>query len=191
MASQARIIRLPGLERRKEHGQDLSDWLDLGHTGEELRCLIQEEEQVGIVLSSVTAGQIDWLWKSYLPMGKVTIIDGDGGFGKTLVLGDIAARVTRNRPMPDGSPGVDGGVIMLNAEDDINDTLAPRLAAVGADLNRIRILETVPIYGENGQRSESPISLPRDIPTLERAVRQTRAKLVIVDPVMSYQRMTC
>jgi hypothetical protein len=186
VASQARIIHLPGLERRHEHGQDLSDWLDLGHSGEELRRLIQEEEQVGIVLSSVTAGQIDWLWKSYLPLGKVTIIDGDGGFGKTLVLGDIAARVTRNRPMPDGSPGVDGGVIMLNAEDDINDTLTPRLVAAGADLSRIRILETAPVFAENGHRSEAPISLPRDIPTLERAVRQTRAKLVIVDPVMSF-----
>ena len=72
------------------------------------------------------------------------ILDGDPGLGKSALTLDIAARITTGSPMPDGSPGVDGGVVVLNAEDDEADTIVPRLMAMNADLTRVRLLKTFP-----------------------------------------------
>src|SRR5271168_336182 len=59
-----------------------------------------------------------WLWPNWLPLGKLAILDGDPGLGKSTLLFDLAARVSNNGVMPDGSAGASGAVIILNAEDD-------------------------------------------------------------------------
>jgi len=84
-------------------------------------------------LSDVEPQSIRWMWKGYLPLGKLVVVDGDPGLGKSTVLLDIAARLTTARPMPDGTPGLDTpvGVVLLSAEDDAGDTLRPRLDAAG------------------------------------------------------------
>ncbi|HEX6817065.1 MAG TPA: AAA family ATPase [Ktedonobacterales bacterium] len=201
VSASVRVLELPNLPLKG----DVADWLEAGGTREELEKLSQsaplvsewtapgesessagEDDEVGFLLSSVQTEPIDWVWQSYVPLGKLTIIDGDGGFGKTLILGDLAARITRGLPMPDGTRGVSGGVVILNAEDGVEDTLRPRLEAAGADLDRVLILETAVSFDPSGARREAPISLPRDIPTLEKAVKRVGAKAVLIDPMMSF-----
>jgi hypothetical protein len=94
---------------------------------------------------------------------------------------DIAARITTGSPMPDGSPGVSGGVLILNAEDDEADTIIPRLMAMNADLTRVRILKT--FRGSEGERQPE---IPGDLAAIERAARSVDAKLVIIDPLMAF-----
>jgi len=92
-------------------------------------------------VSNVTARTIAFLWQSRLPLGKLAILDGDPGLGKSLVTLDLCARVSTGRCFPDGTPGIGpANVIVLNAEDANADTIAPRLRALGADLARVFVL---------------------------------------------------
>ena len=79
--------------------------------------------------------QIEWLWQGRIPLGKITILEGDPGVGKSLIALNIAACVSAGHPMPDGTPGIEGGVILIAPEDGAADTIKPRLEAVGGDLN--------------------------------------------------------
>ena len=83
--------------------------------------------------------------------------------------------------MPDASPGVSGGVLVLNAEDDEADTIVPRLAAMNADLPLVRILKTLP--GADGERQPE---IPGDLAAIERAAKSVDAKLIIIDPLMAF-----
>src|SRR3990172_3145876 len=88
-----------------------------------------------LCLADVVPKPVRWLWPGHIPLGKLTIIDGDPGLGKSLMTLDLAARTSTGSPMPDGSRGdVQGpaGVVLLTAEDDPEDTIRPRLHAAGA-----------------------------------------------------------
>ena len=142
-----------------------------------------EPAKRGVVtrLSDVETERLAWLWWSRLLLGKLNIVDGDPGQGKTTMLLDIAARVTTERDMPDGSPGVLGGVVILTAEDGLADTIRPRLENAGADLTRcVAITDIV-----EGDDSRLP-SIPADLDVVEAACRAIEAKLIIVDPLMAY-----
>ena len=89
----------------------------------------------GQLASEVIPRRVEWLWEGRIPLGKIAVLDGDPGLGKSAVTLDLAARVTTGSPMPDGSPGSNGGVLVLNAEDDEADTIVPRLAAMGREPN--------------------------------------------------------
>ena len=144
--------------------------------------VLREEEagQVGVLLSEVECERVAWLWPGRIPLGKITVLDGDPGLGKSTLALDLAARVTRGGLMPDGSPGVDGGVVILTAEDGLGDTVRPRLEAAGGDPTRVVALQTVGT-GDN----ERAVSL-ENLQALEQAIRRVGAKLVIVDPVMAF-----
>jgi len=86
-----------------------------------------DEEALGVFLSQVEAQPVHWLWQKRIPLGKITLLDGDPGMGKSLLAIDLAARVSSGLPMPDGTPGPQGGVIMIAPEDGAGDTLRPRL----------------------------------------------------------------
>src|SRR5262245_58757397 len=80
---------------------------------------------------------VRWLWPGYVPLGKMTLLDGDPGLGKSLLSLDLAARVTTGRSWPDGSAGAaPGNVLLVNCEDGLRDTVLPRLRALGGDLRR-------------------------------------------------------
>src|SRR5207253_2784907 len=96
-----------------------------------------------IVLSQIQSVPAHWLWPGWIPLGKLTVLDGDPGLGKSTLLLDLAARVTRGMPMPDGTPGRQGGVTLLTAEDSLADTVRPRLEAAGADPERVRAFSAV------------------------------------------------
>jgi len=133
-------------------------------------------------LSDVTPERIAWLWHGRVALGKVGLIDGDPGDGKSTLTIDIAARVSTGREMPDGTPGLPApaGVVLLSAEDGLADTVRPRLDAAGGDASRVVALECA----TDGERERS-ITLA-DLPMIEAAITRVNARLVIVDPLMAY-----
>jgi RecA-family ATPase len=125
------------------------------------------------------------LWGNYLFLGKVTVIDGDPGLGKSTAMVDIAARVTTHQPMPDGSRSdLDGpaSVLILSAEDGAGDTIRTRLEAAGADLERAIIWDCN--IDDNG--SELLPSLPEDISLMAELIQRHDVAMVTIDPIMAY-----
>jgi len=116
-----------------------------------------------------------------LPFGKLAILDGDPGLGKSLVTLDLCARVTTGRPFPDGTscPGP-ANVIVLNAEDGSADTIVPRLQALGADLDRIFVRHC------DDEPGALPLRLPSQIAALDHILATTHAKLVVIDPIVAF-----
>lgn len=141
-----------------------------------------------VCIADVKPERVQWLWHGRIPLGKVTLFQGDPGVGKSTVAFDISARVTNGADMPraDSEPTLAGNpaasVVLLTAEDGLGDTVRPRLEAAGADLNRVHAIQAV--TREDGQK-ELP-SLPRDIPLIEHTVRSRGAKLVVIDPITAY-----
>lgn len=134
-----------------------------------------------VQLQDVHSEPLSPLWDGYLYRGKLHLIEGDPGLGKSTVALDLAARVSRGGAMPDGSPGISpAGVVILSAEDGLADTIKPRLKAAGADLARI-----VALSGVVGRPGELP-ALPTDLDVLEAAIREVQAALVVVDPLVAY-----
>src|SRR5437763_160146 len=79
-----------------------------------------------------------WLWPDRVALGRLTLMDGDPGQGKSLLTLDLAARLTTGREWPDGyRSGEPANVLVLSGEDNMNDTVVPRLRAAGADLDRV------------------------------------------------------
>jgi hypothetical protein len=98
-----------------------------------------------IPMSTVKAEPVKWLWPGRIALGKITVIQGDPDVNKSFLTLDLAARVTRGTPWPD-APSTSaplGGVVLLTAEDDLADTVRPRLDAAGADVSRINVLQAV------------------------------------------------
>lgn len=134
-------------------------------------------------LDQVTPETVAWLWPGRIALGKLNLLDGDPGRGKTTLLLDIAARLTRGRPMPDGAPcATAGGVVILTGEDGIADTIVPRLQAAGADCGKCITVS----LRDAGDAVDYPLSIPTNLDELEIAVRHISAKLVIIDPLMAF-----
>jgi RecA-family ATPase len=134
-----------------------------------------------VLASAVETKPVTWLWKRRIPAGKVTMFDGDPDLGKSVVTLDIAARVSKGRKFPDGAPCEAGNVLVCNVEDGADDTIVPRLKAHGADLERVYLFSSVP--DEHG--GTRLLELPRDLAALEAKVRQRKARLLIIDPVLT------
>src|SRR5215204_3272622 len=141
-----------------------------------------EPEEVGKLLSGVEPEEVEWLWPSWLALGKLALVDGDPGLGKSAMTLDLAARVSAGKGFPDGATCEPAGVVLLSAEDGLADTIRPRLDAAGADVNRVLALATVP--DENGH--DRLLSIPDDIPLIEKGIRRVKARLVVVDPLMAF-----
>lgn len=139
-----------------------------------------------VSLADVEPERIDWLWDGHLPLGKPVILDGDPGVGKSTVVTDIAARVTTGSPMPDGSAGSKGGVLVLSAEDGLADTIRPRLDAAGADPARVITITGIKVPGGEDGPISRPVSIPGDLPAIEKVIVANDVKLAIVDVLMAY-----
>src|SRR5712692_5450815 len=93
-------------------------------------------------LGEIQPEPIQWLWPGRLAAGKLTLIDGDPGQGKSLMTLDLAARITTGREFPDGVPcGEPGSVVLVGSEDGVSDTIISRLRAAQADLSRVHIFD--------------------------------------------------
>ena len=133
-------------------------------------------------VSDVQPEAVEWLWPGRYARGKITLIDGDPGQGKSVLTMDSAARVTTGRDWPDGQRcPIRGSVLLLGAEDGLADTVRPRLDAAGADTNRVYAL---PLVGSSP--NEHQPSIPDDIDAIEAALVTTGAVLLVVDPLMAY-----
>lgn len=124
---------------------------------------------------------IDWLWRNWIALGKLAVLDGDPGLGKSTMLLDLAARVSNIGIMPDNSHGVSGNVIIMSAEDGPEDTIKPRLEAAGANEDRIINLSHVTIKGE-----ERPIEIPGDLLLIAQKIKDHDARLLIIDPLFAF-----
>jgi hypothetical protein len=133
-------------------------------------------------MSDVEARPVEWLWPGWIPLGKVTVLDGDPGLGKSTLLFDLAARVSRDGLMPDGAVGPVGASVLLSTEDGEADTIKPRLAAAGGDATRLFTLSAV--RGDDGE--ERAPEIPLDLPVIEAVVAERGARLLVIDPLMAY-----
>jgi hypothetical protein len=134
-------------------------------------------------LSDVVEKPVEWLWPGRLPLGRLCLLDGDPDRGKSLLALDLAARLTARLPMPDGYvPPEACSVLILAREDELDDTIVPRLRAAGADLSRIHFLEA----RLEPDGAELPIGFPRDCDLLRDSLAQTDARLIIIDPLVAY-----
>lgn len=162
------------------YGGDLSDLLDAGWGLDCFDALPEEDDLGAVVAANVVPRAISWAWSGYIPLGKITIIEGDPGDGKSMLSIDLAARWTSGLAMPDVSRhGGPWPVVMVTAEDDIEDTIAPRLRAAGADMSLVRLID-------HGTDETRPFSIAEDMPALYRTVMDAKAKIVILDPLMAF-----
>ncbi|QDT17097.1 AAA family ATPase [Alienimonas californiensis] len=144
------------------------------------------------MLCDVPRRPVRWLWPDRLAVGKLNLLAGEPDRGKSFLTCDLAARVTRGLPWPDGRGHAPlGTALMLNAEDAADDTLGPRFDAAGGDPSRLAVLEAVRDPG----RPERTFDLSRDLPRLDAALDRLAAlhpdgtappRLVVIDPRGAY-----
>jgi hypothetical protein len=173
-------------------GGDVSDWLDAGGTLEELKRLAAAAPVWApggrgagggaVRLADVQRESVEWLWHGRVARGKLTLIDGDPGLGKSLLTLDFARPVTTGGAWPDGqSCTVCGSVMLLGAEDGLADTVRPRLDAASVD---VQLVYALPMVGGGG--NEHQPCIPDDLEAIEEHLRATGAVMLVVDPLMAY-----
>lgn len=125
--------------------------------------------------SEVKQRKIEWLWYPYIPYGKITVLQGDPGEGKSTFILNIAALLTKGAKMPDGSGGGKPQTVVYQcAEDDIADTIKPRLVVAGADCEKIAY-----IIDDNNE-------LTFEDARIEEVLQKTKARLLVIDPIQAF-----
>jgi hypothetical protein len=201
VAASVKVVQLPGLAEK----QDVTDWVLAGGTREKLLALVEgcgEAEVAGppedegaearveglrpvlVTMDTVVPKDVDWLWQPWIPLGMLTLMDGDPGLGKSSLCLDLAARVSRGWGMPGSPEGVvtePAAVLLLSAEDSLSHTIRPRLDAADADPALICSLEAFKTC--DGER---PPILPFDVEEIETIIRDRNVRLVVIDPFLAY-----
>ena len=132
-------------------------------------------ETVKIIrMSDVELTPVDWLWKPYLPFGKLSVLQGNPGEGKTYFAMHLAAACTNGKLLPNMERMEPFNVIYQTAEDDLGDTVKPRLIEAGADLDRVLVID------------DSDVQLTLSDERIEKAIVENNARLVIIDPIQAY-----
>ena len=132
-------------------------------------------ETVKIIrMSDVELTPVEWLWKPYLPFGKLSVLQGNPGEGKTYFAMNLAAACTNGKLLPNMERMEPFNVIYQTAEDGLGDTVKPRLIEAGADLDRVLVID------------DSDVQLTLSDERIEKAIIENNAKLVIIDPIQAY-----
>ena len=127
-----------------------------------------------IRMSEVQQTEVEWLWYPYIPFGKLTIIQGNPGEGKTFFAMQLAAACTNRRFLPQMEPFEPFNMIFQTAEDGLGDTVKPRLLSAEADLERVLVIDD----------ADNPLTLADE--RIENAIRENNARLVIIDPLQAF-----
>ncbi|WP_066730906.1 AAA family ATPase [Cupriavidus sp. D384] len=163
--------------RRKANGHDYGDHAHFNGKAHTSMALLREG-------SDMTMKPIEWLWPGWLPKGKLILLAGQPGAGKTTITLSLAAALTRGTMWPDGSEIQRAGhVAMWTSEDDAEDTVVPRLSRMGANLNHFHH-----IYGARRPDGRTDIFDPAtDIPLLAEALAAApyHVDMLIIDPIVS------
>ena len=134
-----------------------------------------KKDSVKIIrMSDVELTPVDWLWKPYLPFGKLSVLQGNPGEGKTYFAMHLAAACTNGKLLPNMERMEPFNVIYQTAEDGLGDTVKPRLIEAGADLDRVLVID------------DSEVQLTLSDERIERAIIENNARLVIIDPIQAY-----
>lgn len=132
-------------------------------------------ETVKIIrMSDVELTPVEWLWKPYLPFGKLSVLQGNPGEGKTYFAMHLAAACTNGKLLPNMERLEPFNVIYQTAEDGLGDTVKPRLIEAGADLDRVLVID------------DSEVQLTLSDERIEKAIVENNARLVIIDPIQAY-----
>jgi hypothetical protein len=132
-----------------------------------------------VALSQISPERLQWLSPGRLAAGKITILDGDPGLGKSTLLCEFAARISRGDALPGGEPAPPRLVVLMSAEDDLYDTIRPRIDAAGGDTRRVIAISTLTSAGV-------PVAIPDDVPVLEGIMTQADVALLIIDPLVAF-----
>ena len=134
-----------------------------------------KKDSVKIIrMSDVELTPVEWLWKPYLPFGKLSVLQGNPGEGKTYFAMHLAAACTNGKLLPNMERMEPFNVIYQTAEDGLGDTVKPRLIEAGADLDRVLVID------------DSDVQLTLSDERIEKAIVENNARLVIIDPIQAY-----
>jgi len=189
-AKSVKIVHLPDLPEKG----DVVEWLQAGGTDEQWRRLLDESKpEPGkyadlVCLADVKPEPISWLWPGRIAIGKINLFAGDPGLGKSLLTVELAAHVSKGKPWPvDGSQCPRGDVLLLSAEDDLADTIRPRLDAAGADVNRVYALPMVAVDSGDGTDYRRCPSLVDDVERIGAMLADNPdIRLLTIDPISAY-----
>jgi hypothetical protein len=149
------------------------------------------DERLTRSLADLTPTKVKWVWRGWLPLGKVTILEGEPEEGKSVITLAWTAIVTQGREWPlttiDDEPlprdkTDPAGAVLVGIEDDLEDTVVPRLDAAGADRSRIHIVNQ-PLDDKGNPKA---FLIPDDVDRLRMAILETGAKLVVIDPITAF-----
>ena len=198
--ARVRVVELPGLPP----GGDVVDYIEASGDAMEPADIgaavvavaddtpyVDPADLIGgpvlVFASDVEAVNVEWLWHKRLPMGRTSLLVGSPGVGKSYVTCDMAARITTGTPWPDGAPCEAGSALFVTAEDDMADTIRPRLDACGADPTRVAQLVAVRRVDEDTGKPRDVMFTLADVPALEAALRLLPdCRLVVIDPIGSF-----
>jgi archaellum biogenesis ATPase FlaH len=133
-----------------------------------------DSSQEVVCLADVEPEEVDWLWHPYIPLGKVTSIEGDPGLGKSWMLMAILAALSKGEALFGTSGSDPATCLLVSAEDGLADTIRPRLDGLGADSRRIHAFAKTPVADEDG------------LAKLERHIQRLSPKIVVIDPLVAY-----
>ena len=134
-----------------------------------------------MLMSSVSPVPVQWLWRPRIALGKLTIIAGDPGLGKSMLTASLMAHVSTGRNWPDGASCPTGSVVLVSGEDDPGDTIRPRLDMAGASAGRVHYLQS--IRDHDGERG---FTLADVVPIASLLDSIGDCKLIVIDPVSAY-----
>lgn len=188
IATRVRVLELPGT------GKDVSDWLDAGGTAEQLLELTEacptwmvslfskqsasapstSNEVTLRCMKDVRREHVSWLWMPYIAVGKLTLLEGDPGIGKSWITLAIATAISLGKGLPGQMATEPGNVILVSAEDGLGDTIGPRLDAMKADGERIHAIDGAISFDDAG------------FALIENYIDQVNPRILIVDPLVAY-----
>lgn len=201
VARSAKDVKVVSFPELREKG-DVSDWIALGHTAKDLQAraavtpfwtgrvgaepkVAPKRRLISHRASDLTPEKLVWIWPGRIPEGKLVLLGGPPGLGKSQLTAFISAVVSNGSDWPCGEGcAPQGDVIFMSAEDGIEDTIVPRLIAAGADLTRVRIVAAATKMDGTGRKT---FSLKTDVVLLEELASQTGSvRVIIVDPISAY-----